>query len=104
MDRIEHPLFADQPWRGCTTESLRWQDPDYDETAGILALRPSNQPDSNLHLFFVDLAVRTNDGREVVLERLEGGKVLSALLEAQAAAQADKPRAAYARVTYEWGS
>ena len=91
MSTFEHPRFAnDQPWHGCTTESLRWKDQDYDLTAGTIALRASTQADSNDHLFFVDLAVRTNDGREIVMERIEGGKLLYNLLEAERDAQANK--------------
>lgn len=92
MIPFSHPLFAGGSWCGCTTESLRWTDPDYDETAGKVGVQPTTQPDSSRHLFFVDLAVRTNDGREIVLERIEGGKLLDALIEAQYAAQDAKDR------------
>lgn len=89
--RFIHPHFGnDQEWFGCTTESLRWNDPDYDEHAGTVGVKASSQADSSPHLFFVDLAVRTNDGREIVLERIEGGKLLSLLMWAQDAAQRDK--------------
>ena len=98
---FDHPAFADG-WRGCTTEKLNWQDPDYDMTAGTVALKATGEPDSTAHLFFVDMAVRTNDGREIVLERIEGGKLLDSLLAAQDQAQNPKPKAAYARVTMEW--
>lgn len=83
MPTFEHPLFANIPWRGCTTESLKWEDPNYDLTAGKVGVRLTNQADSSKHLFFVDMVVRTNDGREVVMERIEGGKLLSALYEAR---------------------
>lgn len=93
MTTFDHPAFADdQPWRGCTTESLRWKDEDYDATAGTVAFRPSTQADSSPHLFFVDLVVHTNDGREIVLERVEGGKILSSLLATEQVCQAAKDR------------
>lgn len=85
-----------------TTESLRWSDPDYDATAGTLRIEAAKQADTTPHLFFVDLTASTNDGREVVLERIEGGKLLSILLNAQQGAQRDKPKAAYATVRFEW--
>ena len=82
IDGFEHPLM--QSVRVfCTTESLRWDDADYDTTAGRVAVVPTNQPDSNEHIYMVDLAVRTNDGREIVLERIEGGKLEWLLAEAR---------------------
>ena len=78
-------------WHGCTTESLRWQDLDYDVTAGHIELQATDQPDSSQHLFFVDMRVTTNDGRVITLERIEGGKLLHLLMQAQADAQDDKP-------------
>jgi hypothetical protein len=80
-------------WRGITTESLRWDEADYDRHAGLIELRATREPDSTPHLFFVDLRVQTNASTEpVTLSRIEGGKLLSILLDAQADAQAGKDR------------
>lgn len=105
-DHPTHPLFADTSRTAgvfsFTTESLSWDDPDYDATAGAMYLRPSSQPDSTPHLFFVDVCARTNDGREIVLERMEGGKMLYSLLQVEREAQAVKPIAAVHACTAIW--
>lgn len=80
-DLIADPDFrASDWWRGATTEKLDWDDPDYDKTAGVLIFKSAKAQTSSEHLCMVDVLARTNDGREIVLERIEEGKLVSALL------------------------
>lgn len=96
-----------QPTSGCTTESLRWKDADYDETAGQIHFRPTFQASSTPYLWFVDVCVTTNQGEEIILERIEGGKILDCLLVTRkrcTAAMYDRMRGKFLDLVNAWAS